>query len=376
MPPALHVLAPHHTIPNDDFSHCAFTGKALRFSKMMKPFGYKIFEYANKGSTSEADVKLVMLNEDEYKKFYKPETSSPGAQAQTGTMASNLFNFRVGQALREHAKPGDIVCHIWTAQAHIPAQFPGLIHVETGIGYPNDSIGNAYRIFESEVWRSMHWGRACTPGGVVPNRFDMNPARTWIIPNYFDVEEWPLSTEPENAVVFMARFVVDKGIDMLRRVIKAWHAKHPDDGMRFILAGMGDFAGWLAGSDFTPAELMRIDYHGVVLGRDRAKLCGRGKAFLLPSIFVEPFGGSAVESLLVGTPAITPTFGAFTETIEQGVTGFRCRTVDDYVAAIENAPQLDRATIRTKAVVRFSLETCGKQYDEVFRTLSTQAFME
>ena len=32
----LHLLAIPHTITTDDFSHCAFTGKVLRFSPMMR----------------------------------------------------------------------------------------------------------------------------------------------------------------------------------------------------------------------------------------------------------------------------------------------------------------------------------------------------
>jgi propanol-preferring alcohol dehydrogenase len=37
-----------------------------------------------------------------------------------------------------------------------------------------------------------------------------------VIPNYFDVGDWAFSNAPDNAVVFMSRFVLDKGIDMLR----------------------------------------------------------------------------------------------------------------------------------------------------------------
>lgn len=376
--PALHVIAPFHTITSNEFSHCAFTGKALRFSKMMQPFGYRVVEYSNEGSTSVADEHVLMLNATEYKQHYQPEVKSPGNQAQVGAAGWNLFNVRLVEALRHRAKRGDIVCHIFgRAHAGIVQQFPGLVHVETGIGYPDDPMG-AYRIFESYAWQHYQWGRQGNAGGVLPGTRDTHPAATWVIPNYFDAAEWPVSKEQENAVAFMGRFVVDKGIDLLRRLIKAWHRVHPSDGMKFLLAGMGDFAGWFAGSDFSVAERERIVYLGALKGAERAELIGRVKAFLLPSIFVEPFGGAAVEAMLCGTPAITPDFGAFTETVQQGVTGYRCRTTADYVKAIENINlgDLDRAGIAWTARDRFSLEACGEKYDEVFRFLAGNPVIE
>lgn len=374
--PVLHVIAPFHTIPNDEFSHCAFTGKARRFAKMMRPFGYTVHEYSNAGSDSAADVKHVMLNDATFRMFFKPETSSPGAQANVGTPGWLAFHRALEDALRQYARAGDIIAHIWTAHDEMVRKFPGCIHVETGIGYPNDSIGNAYRIFESEAWRHYHWGRVGTPGGVLPPRFDLNPARTWVIPNYFDVEDWPLVETPEgNNIVFMSRFVVDKGIEMLRKIVKVWCELHDDDS-KFVFAGMGGYMQWLAESRFSVETVRRIDHRGVVLGRDRAKLVGNARAFLLPSIFVEPFGGAGVEAMLTGTPLIGPSFGAFTETIEQGVTGFRCRTVEDYIEAIEQAIYLDRVRVRERAVSRYSLDACGQLYDKAFRTLLERASAE
>jgi hypothetical protein len=40
--PVLHMIGLFHTVPNHKSSHCAFTGKVLRFAKMMKMYGWKV----------------------------------------------------------------------------------------------------------------------------------------------------------------------------------------------------------------------------------------------------------------------------------------------------------------------------------------------
>lgn len=375
--PTIHLIAPFHTVPTLAASHCAFTQKAFRFSKMMHLLsGYKVIEYANEGSESDADEKVPMLSKDEYAVHYKPETVSPGAQGSKGTSGYNLFSARLEQGLRRRARIGDIVAHVFGPEAHVDVvrKFPALIHVESGIGNPWTPMG-AFPIFESEAWRNYQWGRYGNPGGVVDGK-GFAPARTWVIPNYFDVADWPLSTTPDNAVGFMSRFVVDKGIAMLATVIKAWDELHPDDGLEFRLAGMGDFAAWFAESAFTERQKARITYLGAVTGGDRAKLLGACKAFLLPTIFVEPFGGAAVEAMLCGTPVLVPTFGAFMETVREGVTGFHCRGVDDYVSAIERAGSLDRGEVCAQTSACFSLEAVAPLYDAAFKALLTQPYVE
>ena len=46
----LRLPAVPHTITSPEYSHCAFTGKVLRFSPMMRSQGYEVLHYGVEGS--------------------------------------------------------------------------------------------------------------------------------------------------------------------------------------------------------------------------------------------------------------------------------------------------------------------------------------
>ena len=79
-------------------------------------------------------------------------------------------------------------------------------------------------------------------------------------------------------------------------------------------------------------------------------------------------GGVAVEAMLCGTPAITSHFGAFTETVLDGVSGLRCQTIADYVRAVREVETLDRQSVRRWAQSRYTLPVVGKTYDRILQT--------
>jgi hypothetical protein len=61
----------------------------------------------------------------------------------------------------------------------------------------------------------------------------------------------------------------------------------------------------------------------------------KAKAIFGLTYYVAPFGNMVAEGYMSGTPAITADWGGFAETVQQGVTGFRCRDFKDIVTAIE-----------------------------------------
>ena len=88
-----------------------------------------------------------------------------------------------------------------------------------------------------------------------------------------------------------------------------------------------------------------------------------------PTIYVEPFNCAAVEAQFCGTPIISTDFGGFTETVEHGVTGFRCSYLGEFVRAIKDAELLDRRYIHLRAVEKYSMHHIKYDYERYFRRL-------
>lgn len=111
----IHVLSLFHTITSNKFSHCAFTGKVLRFAKMMKMYGYHVIEYGNGESESEADEKVQMMSESRLLQMIKRKTDDPnqfvGMDAVIGSPAWTIFNSMLIEKISSRAKEGDIVAH-------------------------------------------------------------------------------------------------------------------------------------------------------------------------------------------------------------------------------------------------------------------------
>jgi glycosyltransferase involved in cell wall biosynthesis len=343
--PNLHLVGIFHTQHSQAYSHCAFTGKALRFPRMMQGQGYAVIEYSNEGSESTADEHVNMLTAAEFSQLYgsRAPTDFHGNDATIGSEGHKQFESRLVCELRERLKPQDIICHPFGhAHQRLMVEFPAHQHVETGIGYPT-LMPNSFRIFESYAWMHYHQGKEKRNG----KNYE------WVVPNYYDLDDWDVSTQPGDYLAFLGRITELKGIDTIRAI--ADHSPWP-----IVLHGQGDPSRWAHPN---------IEYRGPLSGRDRSKFLGGARALLAPSVFTEPFCGMAVEAMLCGTPVVSVDYGAMTETVQDGM-GFRCHTLQDWVDGITEAGELDRAAIAHRARAKYSLESCGKRYKKIFQQLN------
>ena len=345
MKPRLHLIGIFHTQHTAAYSHCAFTGKALRFPKMMQGQGYEVIEYSNAGSESSATEHVTMLGAIDFNVlFNRSDTDFHGNDATVGSAAHTLFEQRLIPALRERLEPQDIICHPFGhAHQQLMVEFPHHQHVETGIGYPT-LMPNSFRIFESYAWMHYHQGKEGRNG----KNYE------WVVPNYYELDDWEPSYEPGQYLAFLGRITPLKGIDTIKAI--ADHSPWP-----IVLHGQGDPSPWAHPN---------IDYRGPISGKARSEFLRNARALLAPTVFTEPFCGMAAEAMLCGTPVVAVDYGAMTETITEGVMGYRCHTLQDWIDGINAVGDLDRRVIADTARSRWSLETCGRRYDKIFRQLN------
>jgi glycosyltransferase involved in cell wall biosynthesis len=215
--------------------------------------------------------------------------------------------------------------------------------VEFGVGYGGTFTQK--RVFESYAWMHTVYGAQSMNK---PHDIDGNYWDT-VIPGYLDPAMFPFEEEKDDYFLFIGRLVERKGFRIAADVCF-------DLGARLIVAGQGE-------------PPLGCEYAGIVGPRERGLLMSKAKAVFVPTQYIEPFGNVNVEAQACGTPVITTDWGAFTETVVQGVTGYRCRTFGEFKAAAQNVGTLDPKIIRDRAVSLYSMDTIAKRYEEYFTRL-------
>ena len=339
-----HVFNLPHTQTTKDFVNCAYTEKVRRFCMMMKSLGHTVYLYAGDQNEAPCDELITCITNEQ-------RLEALDGQHYVNASFDNTkphWQIYLNNAIKEVAKrveKEDFLCFIGgSPQKPIADAFPGNIAVEFGIGY--GGTFSQYRVFESYAWMHSMYAMFKNPTTVDGSFFDA------VIPGYLEPEMFPLVTEKKPYYLYMGRMIQRKGVDIASQVCK-------EMGLDLIMAGPGDYIPKYG------------EYIGAVGPEERAKLMGEATAFFAPTLYIEPFGNVVIEAQACGTPAITTDWGAFTENNIHGVSGFRCRTFDEFCKATEDVKSLDPYTIHKRIVDNYSLEATAVKYDKYFRQLST-----
>lgn len=343
-----HVLGLPHTVSSKEYVACAYTQKVVKFAKMMTDRGHTVIHYGHEDSDLQCtehvsvltnkDLEIAYGNYDWRKNFFT---------FNTGDHAYQTFYKNAIVEVGKRKQPNDFILPFWGAGVKpICDAHQDLICVEPGIGYAGGHFAR-WKVFESYAIYHAYYGLNSV-GTCMQDWYDV------IVPNYFDPDDFLY--KPENKkdyFLFLGRVYEGKGIDIAIQVTEKIGAK-------LIIAGQNP-----ENREFPP----HVEFVGYADTEKRKKLMSEAKAAFVASLYNEPFGGVQVECLFSGTPTITTDWGAFTENNVHGVTGYRCRTFDEFCWAAENIHNINPFDCRKFAVDNFSLERVGGMYEEYFRTV-------
>lgn len=311
----LHVLGLPHTKFTDEFSWCAYTQKARRFIEMMSGPDFEIMAYEGWGEGSSDNIPEFNWEHPLWMKF----------------------NTECIERIGESIQPGDYICVIagWT-QKIVTDAFPANTAVEYGVGY--GGVYTDFRVFESYAWMHTVYGALAKDAHAADGRFyDV------VIPNSYHPHEFEKGNGSGDYLLFIGRGVERKGINLAREVAQAANIELVEVGQ---------------------------DTRGPVVGPEEKKeLYKNARATIVPTLYIEPFGGVHVESQLCGTPVITTDWGVFTETVQQGFNGWRCRDLGEFVWAVQNSQSMDREAIVEHALSKWSTDVTKRQYANYFARL-------
>lgn len=339
-----HVVGLPHTQTTLDFTACAFTEKVRKFCIMMKNMGHTVYLYSGDQNQAPCDEHIQCYTEADRLKVVGDNHYTMASFDYSLPHWVN-FNATVAREIKERAELRDFICVMGgLANKQIADSLPHMMTVEFGIGY--GGVFAKYKVFESYAWMHTVYGALQGNPNAVDGRFFDD-----VIPAYIEPELFPFVAEPDDYYLFMGRLTERKGYQIAVDVCKYM-------GKKLLIAGQG-----------TPPDYGT--YVGVVGPERRAELFGHAIASFAPTIYVEPFGTVVIESQMCGTPAITTDWGAFTETVQNGISGFRCRTMKEFVSAAYQSQHLDRQAVRNHAMNNYSLQAVQLRYDAYFRRLLT-----
>jgi glycosyltransferase involved in cell wall biosynthesis len=368
-----HVLGICHTVTSKEYLSCAFTQKVVKFCEMMMPSTpetielkskmtqeelvrhktiHQVIHYGHERSQVTCDEHVTVMTDDILIKTYgdynwRKEFFKHAA----GDLCHTSFTANTIAELNKRRMSGDFILCFWgLGHKQIGDFFSSMcLVVEPGIGYPIESSFAEFQVYESYACMHYHYG----------GRKVMQPA--WyhcVIPNYFDPNDFDFRISKDNYYLYLGRIIPSKGLEIVLHLAKKI-------GFRLLIAGQGSLEKDL-GQKNLPAN---IEYVGFADLEKRKRLMAGAKALFLPTLYVEPFGGVTMEAMMSGTPVITTDWGVFTETVVHGVTGYRCRTLDQFEWAIRNINKINPQACRDWAMSNYSIKKVRNMYEEYFDML-------
>lgn len=335
----VHLLACPNTQTTAAFALDGFCTRTRLFSALLKRLGHEVYLYGSEDNDADCDHFITCITKAEQQAILG-ETPYQYAPFDGSHLLWLTFNARAGAHIRVVKQPHDVIATIaGSAQQLVAEHHPELRFLEYSVGYRGIAQGSS-RVYQSHGWRHAMHGATGIDG---VRLFDA------VIPPWFPVEDFP-RVDPEPYVAYCGRLIHQKGITIACEAAQI-------AGVKLLVVGHGDAALVTHGAE----------YVGCVSTEERNAMLARATAVLMPTQYIEPFGNVAAEAQLCGTPVISTDYGGFVDSVDPGVSGYRCSTLGEFVQAIDLARGLDRAAIRARAVRLYSCEAAEASYRRYFQ---------
>jgi len=186
------------------------------------------------------------------------------------------------------------------------------------------------------------------------------------IPNGIDLDQYPLADdEREEFLVYIGRSNSDKAPDLavelahkcglpIKLIVKRAEAaeqEHWEQHVEPLLDGSEEV-------------LDEVDH------QRKVDLLQRGRAFVFPIRWQEPFGLVMIEAMACGMPVVATPRGAAAEIVTDGETGFLHEDLDGLAAAIGRCSEISPHACRARVERQFSAEAMVTAYERLFEAIT------
>jgi len=182
--------------------------------------------------------------------------------------------------------------------------------------------------------------------------------------NGVKLDKYPFSQEKDDYFFYIGRFNQEKAPHLACEAASRMGAK-------LVLAGKvheRDEVNYFE-QFIRPYLDEKITYIGEVghWSEEKMRMFSRGKGYLYPIQWEEPFGITMVEAMACGTPVITFKRGSAPEVVEHGVTGFVVETMEEFVAAAERAGSISPFKCRERVENLFTSQIMVDSYERLYK---------
>jgi glycosyltransferase involved in cell wall biosynthesis len=116
-------------------------------------------------------------------------------------------------------------------------------------------------------------------------------------------------------------------------------------------------------------KLPGVEYIGEIDDQEKTAFLQGARALLFPIDWPEPFGLVMIEAMACGTPVLAFQNGSVREVIDDGVTGYVVKNVEEGILKMGSVLALDRGRVRRRFEERFTATRMAKDYVRLYRRI-------